>query len=177
MNNIPQVPQIPPVPQVLEAPTTPTIPTTQISQDTQASQTGQTGQTDQVQNTSKIPDPTIPIEEIMKASFGEVGEDVRTSFKKTVLIKQYETEVIEAESTLHFDKQLTAAERMFICAALQVQMEYTAYCQLAYKGMVTNTELRQHKWELEAGLAAIKNKAEQALGRSLDNYIKTELEE
>lgn len=114
---------------------------------------------------------TITVEDLMQSSFGEASETIRASYKKTVLIRQYETEVIEMETTLTMDKKLTGAERMFISAALQVQLEYTAYCQLAFKGLITQTELNSRKTELESGLQAIKTKAENKLGRSLDSYV------
>lgn len=114
---------------------------------------------------------SISVDQIMQSSFGEASQTLRATYKKTVLIKQYETEVVELETTLKIDKQLTGAERMFITAALQVQLEYTAYCQLAFKGLITQTELTSRKSELEGGLQAIKTKAEAKLGRSLDEYV------
>ena len=111
----------------------------------------------------------------MQATFGEDSEEVRASFKKTVLIRQYETEVIEAESVLKFSRTLSGAERMLISAMLQVQLEYTAYCQLLFKGLITSTELRQHREGLEQGISQIKEKAEIVLGKSLDEYINTKL--
>lgn len=114
---------------------------------------------------------SISVEQVMKSSFGEASGTIRATYKKTVLIRQYETEVVELETTLKVDKALTGAERMFISAALQLQLEYTAYCQLAFKGLVTQSQLIQRKKELEDGLEAIKTKAENQLGRSLDEYV------
>lgn len=119
---------------------------------------------------------SISVEQVMQSSYGESAQEIRASYKKTVLIRQYETEVVELETILKIDKQLTGAERMFISAALQVELEYTAYCQLAFKGLVTQTQLLERKKVLEDGLEAIKQKAEGRLGRSLDSYVTVNLD-
>lgn len=113
----------------------------------------------------------ISIEKIMESTIGEVSSEIRASYKKTVLVRQYETEVIELDTVLKVEKTLTGAERMLISALLQAQLEYMAYCQLAFKGLITNTELQSRKSELEEGVDAIKGKAEAVLGRSLDDMI------
>lgn len=117
----------------------------------------------------------VTVENAMGASFGEVSSEIRATYKKTVLVRQYETEVVELETKLTMSKPLTGAERMFISAILQVQLEYTAYCQLAFKGLITNSQLASRKAELESGLTAIKEKAEKVLNKSLDEYINTAL--
>ena len=114
---------------------------------------------------------SVSIEKLMGASFGEASETIRATYKKTVLIRQYETEVIELETTLKMDKPMTNAERMFISAALQAQLEYTAYSQLLVKGLVTATQFNSRKAELENALTILKEKAEGVLNKSLDEYI------
>lgn len=113
----------------------------------------------------------VSVENLMGSTLGEVSSEIRATYKKTVLVRQYETEVVELETTLKVDKQLTGAERMFISAILQVQLEYTAYCQLAFKGLVTDSQLKSRKKELEDGINAIKSKAEGILNISLDDYL------
>ena len=114
----------------------------------------------------------IDMNDIMQASIGEVSNKLVVTFKKTVLIRDYETEVIESTSTVELDHNVTGIERMFITALLQIQMEYTAYCNLAAKGIVTNTQLAERKKMLEEGLYAIKYKADQILGAGvIDKYI------
>lgn len=119
----------------------------------------------------------ISIENIMNSSLGEVSSEIRASFKKTVLVRQYETEVIELESVLKIDKLLTSAERMWISAILQIQLEYDAYCQLVFKGYVTNSEFNERKQVLEASINALKNKLEESTGKSLDEYIDINIKE
>lgn len=113
----------------------------------------------------------LNMDNIMKASFGEASDTLRATFKKTVLIKQYETEVIELETTIKIDEKLTGAERMFITAMMQVQLEYTAYIQLAMKGLITQTELNNRRLQLEESLQALKTKAESVLNKSMDKWL------
>lgn len=118
-------------------------------------------------NTNKI-----SMDSIMEASLGEVSNKLTVTFKKTVLIRDYETEVIEATTSVDVSEKLVGIERMFISAILEIQMEYTAYCTLAAKGLITSTELINRKQSLEEGLFAIKYKADQLLGPGIiDKYL------
>ena len=118
---------------------------------------------------------SLTVEKIMESTCGEVSSEIRASYKKTVLVRQYETEVVELETVLKLDRTVSGAERMLISAMLQLQLEYTAYCQLAFKGIVTGTELSNRKKELEDGINAIKAKAEGVLGKSLDDLVNINL--
>lgn len=114
----------------------------------------------------------ISMDNIMQASFGEISNDLTVTFKKTVLLRQYETEVIESTSTVKFDHPLVGIERMFVTAILEIQMEYTAYINLTTKGLITNTQFQQRKEELEQNLYNIKVKADQILGAGvIDKYL------
>lgn len=116
---------------------------------------------------------SINMDDIMRASLGEVSNEIRATYKKTVNVRQYETEVVELEAKLDVgDEELNGAERMLVSAILQAQLEYTAYCNLAYKGLVTNTELQSRREQLIGSVRAIKEKAERVTGRKLDKYIK-----
>ena len=115
---------------------------------------------------------TISMDNIMQASFGEISNDLTVTFKKTVLLRQYETEVIESTSTVKFDHPLIGIERMFVTAILEIQMEYTAYINLASKGIITQTQLSERKLMLEQSLYSIKVKADQILGVGvIDKYL------
>lgn len=111
------------------------------------------------------------INKVMQASFGETSNVMTVSFKKTVLVRDYETEVIEASTNVVIDKAITGAERTFITAIMRIQMEYEAFCNLVMKGMVTQTQFNQRKECLANELSAIKAKSESVLGRSLDEYL------
>lgn len=115
----------------------------------------------------------LSLEDVMQASLGETSNKLTVTFKKTVLIRDYETEVIEATTSVDLDEKISNIERMFITAMLEVQMEYTAYCNLAAKGLVTNIELSNRKQSLEEGLYAIKYKADSLLGQGkIDRFLK-----
>ena len=114
----------------------------------------------------------ISMDNIMEASLGEVSNRLTVTFKKTVLIRDYETEVIEATNSVEFDHPLISIERMFVTAILEIQMEYTAYINLASKGIITQTQLSERKLMLEQSLYSIKVKADQILGvGNIDKYL------
>ncbi len=113
----------------------------------------------------------IVIEDILRASLGESGSKIRATFKKTINIKQYESESIEAETVLEIEEGLTGAERVLLSAILQAQMEYTAFVAFLAKGQVTQAEFNQRRAELEGEIAILKGKAEMVTGKSMDKYI------
>lgn len=114
----------------------------------------------------------ISMEDIMSASLGEVSNKLTVTFKKTVLIRDYETEVIEATNSVEFDHPLVGIERIFVTAILEIQMEYTVYCNLTAKGLVTQQQLLTRKKELEESLYSIKYKADTLLGEGkIGKYI------
>lgn len=114
----------------------------------------------------------ISMDKIMDASLGEVSNKLTVTFKKTVLIRDYETEVIEATNSVEFDHTLSGIERMFVTAIIEIQMEYTAYINLATKGLVTKSQLAERKEMLEQSLYSIKYKADQILGVGIiDKYL------
>lgn len=115
---------------------------------------------------------SISMDKIMEASLGEVSNKITVTFKKTVLIRDYETEVIEATNTLELDHPLVGIERMFVTAILEIQMEYTVYINLASKGLITNTQLQERRKMLEQELYSIKYKADKILGDNvIDKYL------
>jgi len=117
-------------------------------------------------------DNKISMDKIMQASLGEVSNKLNVTFKKTVLIRDYETEVIESTTSVELEHPISGIERMFITAILEIQMEYTAYINLTAKGLVTQSQFAQRKQMLEEGLYSIKFKADQILGEGVINkYI------
>ena len=113
----------------------------------------------------------IGIKDIMKASIGEANSEIKASFKKTVLVRQYETEVVEIDTKVTLDRPVTNGERMFISALLYVQLEYTAYTQLLFKGLVTSTELAEREKALTDEINALKNKIEDCGGKNMDYLL------
>lgn len=113
----------------------------------------------------------MDMEKIMGASFGEVSNKVRAVFRKTVHIREYETEVIELETTLDLGHEVTGGERMLVSAILQAQLEYQGYCNLCFKGLVSEQELANRKEQLSTEVEILKNKVEAVLGKSMDKYF------
>lgn len=111
------------------------------------------------------------INRALAASFGEASNVLTVSFKKTVLIRDYETEVIESSTNITLDHPVSGAERTFITAIMRVQMEYEAYCNLVMKGMVTQMEFDMRKQALANDLMALKAKAEAISGQNMDKYL------
>lgn len=114
----------------------------------------------------------VTMDDMLGSSFGEASSEITSSFKKTVFVRQYETEVVEYSATVHFEKLLSGAERVLLSALLHIQLEYSAYCDLVHKGFVTSTEFNSRKKMLEDDMNSIKDKAESVLGESLDKYFK-----
>lgn len=110
---------------------------------------------------------TYNMDDILNASFGESGSTLRATFKKTVLIKPYETEVVELGSVLNVDKPLNGIERTIISALLQAQLEYAGYAELAYKGYITGTEFEQRKKSLVDAVNSLLNKGYQITGKDM----------
>lgn len=112
----------------------------------------------------------VDISDIMKASFGETSNIIRSSFKKTIQIKQYETEVFEGSTTLELDKNITGIERMLINAILNGQIEYEIAHQMFVRKAITESEVRAKKENIEKTINDFKQLGEKLLGKDLD-YI------
>lgn len=110
------------------------------------------------------------MDDIMKATFGEYTnqdtEELNIVFKKTINIKQYESEVMESSVSVKVPKGLTGAERMVILAIMQAQAEYEMYCMLAFKQYISQNDLIERKTTLENGVSALLSKAETILANS-----------
>lgn len=114
---------------------------------------------------------SLSMDDIMRASFGS-SEDISCAVKKTINIRQYESEVVEYETTLKVEEKISGAERMLIAAILEAQLEYNLYINLHLKGFITNTEINDRREELIRNVSLIKEKAEEVLGVSMDKYFK-----
>ena len=123
-----------------------------------------------IENADNIYQGKVDMDKIIGASFGEASSTLRATFKKTVNVKQYETETVEISSTLEMDRELSGVERMLASAILQAQLEYDGYVQMRAKGYVTNEQLFSRRTELVDAVNLIKKKGEEILGKSLD-YI------
>lgn len=111
------------------------------------------------------------MEQILKASFGESNNEIKVSFKKTILKRQYETEVVEIESKLNVDKELDGATRQLLCTILQAQVEYTTYSQLMYKKELSLEEVQSRKAYLERSVKEAIYRYEKTTGKSASEYL------
>lgn len=118
---------------------------------------------------------TVTLDDVLKSNFGEASSEITASFKKTVLIRQYETEVVEYSTTLKLEEPVSGAERVLISAMLQIQLEYTAYADLAHKRYVTESEFNQRKTVLTEEINNLFRKAESVLNKPLNKYFEVTL--
>lgn len=108
---------------------------------------------------------------ILKSNMKENSNKITVRFRKTINIKPYETEVVEAENEVAFDNDLSGAERMLICTILQAELEIHIYNNLYYKGQISKEEFGNKVDMLSKSIKDVKIMAEKALGKSLDNYL------
>lgn len=80
------------------------------------------------------------IEDIFSLSIMSNREDIRVSFKKTVNTKQYESEVVEASTTISIDNRVSNEERNLIIQIVEAQLEYSVMYSLMTKSLVTREE-------------------------------------
>lgn len=108
------------------------------------------------------------MDDIMQASFGESSQTIRANFKRTINVRQYETETVELSSILEINRTLTGIERMLISAILQCQLEYEAYIQLHTKGYITDSEFCDRKAMLEKDINMLACKGEELLNKPIE---------
>lgn len=111
------------------------------------------------------------MDDILNSSMGEPSSKIRASFKKTVQVKSYETEVIECETELILEEALTGLERVFVTALLHAQLEYEAFINLHFKGWVSDAEFEARKTRLVNSVNIIKSKAE-SMNVDISRFIK-----
>lgn len=113
----------------------------------------------------------ITMERILATSFNEQGGRLRSTFKKTVSVREFETEVVEMENTLDVPSSVTGAERALISAILRAQVEYAGYRNMCDKGFVTADEMVARVRSIESEITSLKAKAEAVTGQSMDKYF------
>lgn len=114
----------------------------------------------------------VNMNDIMKASLGESSQTIRANFKRTINVKQYETETVEISAVLEVERSLSGIERMLISAILQCQLEYEAYINLRFKGYITDSEYEDRKRMLEQEINALIKTGEGLLNKPMDYLFK-----
>lgn len=116
------------------------------------------------------------MDDILNANFGEGAGDIQVRYKKTINTRQYESEVVELETKLQVDKDLTGAERMVIGAVLAAQLEYTCYVNMFRKGQISQEDFLMRRTELQSVCNEISQKCQSLTGKALKD-IKVSKEE
>ncbi len=102
----------------------------------------------------------ISMDNILGASLGEVGGDIKVTFRKTIQKNPYEPEVIEVESKLDIDGGLSGEDRLLLITVLAAQVEYAALVNIAFKGLITGDDLEKRRASIEDNVRAIRDKIE-----------------
>lgn len=113
------------------------------------------------------------MDNILKAKLGDTEDTdiLKVNYKKTINIRQYESEVSEIEITLKVPNNISGAERILILAVMQAQAEYEAYSMLAFKNQIMPQEFEKRKAELVQAVASLTAKAESVTGLSMKHII------
>ena len=94
---------------------------------------------------------SLNINDIMLAGVPtKESSKIRVSFKKTVQIRDYESEVIEMSAELDTPDGTTSAQRAAYEALMYSQLRYIGYLQLLFRSRVT-------QGEFDAEITAITN--------------------
>lgn len=111
------------------------------------------------------------MDNMLKSRAGS-NETIRVVFKKTINIAQYETEVIEADTSVDVPCGITGIERMIISHILFSELEYEVLLRLVIKGVVSKQDMDKAVDKSEHGLKLLYAKAE-SLGvkPAVEKYI------
>lgn len=97
--------------------------------------------------------------DIMNKELG-ISRDITVTFRKSVSVRPYETEVVEATTTIRIDKPISGSMRMLITACAQAQLEYEVYTNLMAKGLVQVAEFQIREKNLSDLLDHLKSVCE-----------------
>jgi len=108
----------------------------------------------------------LSMDDVLSARFGNDLSTINVTFKKTVKIREYETEVIEASSSVKIEENATGIERMLATSLLTAQLEYAVYTSLRAKGRVADTEFKNHTLDIERDINLVAAKYEALTGEN-----------
>lgn len=111
------------------------------------------------------------VDNMLTCTLGETDSDLKITYKKTVKVREYETEVTEVTNEIRIDKEISGMERIFISEILKCQSEYCVYIDLLEAGLVTKDEYMIKRNEIEAKLSTMKQRAK-SVGVNVDKYLK-----
>lgn len=113
----------------------------------------------------------VSMEDIMRARFNESTNTVQINFKKTCLIKAYETEVVEGSATITLNEPMSGIERALAINIIEAQVEQAVNENVLSKGLVTHYEYEQKKKALVETVNELRTQAIKLVGEEQVNKI------
>lgn len=111
------------------------------------------------------------IDNILQASFGEVSNKISAEFKKTILIRNYETETMTITADITLDKAVDGMDRTLISCLLQAQLELQCYTTLYMQSKVKKDEYDKRKHAIEYSVNVMAEQYERLTGRDAGDYL------
>lgn len=113
----------------------------------------------------------ISMEDIMRARFNEDSNTIQINFKKTCLIKAYETEVVEGSAVVSLNESMSGIERALAVNIIEAQVEQAVNENVLAKGLVTHYEYEQKKKALVETVNELRTQAIKLVGEEQVNKI------
>lgn len=113
----------------------------------------------------------VSMEDIMRARFNESSNTIQINFKKTCLIKAYETEVVEGSAVVSLDESMSGIERALAINVIEAQVEQAVNENVLAKGLVTHYEYEQKKKALVETVNELRTQAIKLVGEEQVNKI------
>jgi len=111
------------------------------------------------------------VDDMLTCKLGETESSLKVTFKKTVKVREYETEVTEVTNEIKIDDSITGMERIFVAEILKSQAEYVMYIDLYERGTVTKDEYMVKRKTIEDTLRTMIDRAN-GLNIDVSKYIK-----
>jgi len=108
------------------------------------------------------------VNKMLKSNFDETKSTVKASFRKVVQVKDYESETVDLQTEIEFDRVLTVMERVFIASILKNSLEYSAMISLYNRNYVTAPQLNERIGCIKADIDMLMDKAKK-LGINIDD--------
>lgn len=153
--------------------------TQQVNPNEQAQQTQQVQQAQQTINGATLDSIgessednfVISMDDIMGARFNESTNVIHINFKKTCLIKAYETEVVEGSASIELNESMSGIERALAINIIEAQVEQAVNENVLSKGLVTHYEYEQKKKALVETVNRLREQAIEIVGEEQVNKI------
>lgn len=111
------------------------------------------------------------VDDMLTCKLGETESSLKVTFKKTVKVREYETEVTEVTNEIKIDDSITGMERIFVAEILKSQAEYVMYIDLYERGTVTKDEYMVKRKTIDDTLRTMIDRAN-GLNIDVSKYIK-----